>query len=126
MAIHDALRRDSTAISSVPPFAPMALNRPLVATRSPLKVAVLNARGGADFHAILACLSRPPLADAGTLLLCEASWRMPRHRWVEFAPGLAEALQMSFAFLPSFGRATKSGEFRAIGNAASAFGLFGS
>ena len=42
---------------------------------------------------------------------------MPRHRWVEFAPGLAEALQMSFAFLPSFGRATKSGEFRAIGNA---------
>ena len=77
----------------------------------------MNARGGADFHAILACLSRPPLADAGTLLLCEASWRMPRHRWVEFAPGLAEALQMSFAFLPSFGRATKSGEFRAIGNA---------
>jgi endonuclease/exonuclease/phosphatase family metal-dependent hydrolase len=117
MAIHDAALRVSTAVSSGPPFEPMALNRPSVDTRSPLKVAVLNARGGADFHAILGCLSRPPLADAGTLMLCEASWRMPRHRWVEFAPGLAEALRMSFAFLPSFGRVTKSGEFRAIGNA---------
>jgi endonuclease/exonuclease/phosphatase family metal-dependent hydrolase len=117
MAIHDAALRASTAVSSGPPFEPMALNRPSVDTRSPLKVAVLNARGGADFHAILGCLSRPPLADAGTLMLCEASWRMPRHRWVEFAPGLAEALRMSFAFLPSFGRVTKSGEFRAIGNA---------
>ncbi|HVA41390.1 MAG TPA: endonuclease/exonuclease/phosphatase family protein [Candidatus Binataceae bacterium] len=117
MAIHDAALQASTGVSSGPPFEPMALNRPVVATRSPLKVAVLNARGGADFHAILACLSRPPLADAGTLLLCEASWRMPRHRWVEFAPGLAQALKMSFAFLPSFGRAGDGGEFRAIGNA---------
>jgi endonuclease/exonuclease/phosphatase family metal-dependent hydrolase len=117
MPIHDAALQASAAASLGPPFEPMALNRPLVATRSPLKVAVLNARGGADFHAILACLSRPPLADAGTLLLCEASWRMPRHRWVEFAPGLAEALKMSFAFLPSFGRATDGGEFRAVGNA---------
>ncbi len=117
MAIHDAALQAATAVSLGPPFEPMALNRPIVATRSPLKVAVLNARGGADFHAILACLSRPPLADAGTLLLCEASWRMPRHRWVEFAPGLAEALKMSFAFLPSFGRARDDGEFRAIGNA---------
>ena len=116
MAIRDAAL-EAAAVSSGPPFEPMALNRPLVVTRSPLKVAVLNARGGADFHAILACLSRPPLADAGTLLLCEASWRMPRHRWVEFAPGLAEALKMSFAFLPSFGRAGDGGEFRAIGNA---------
>lgn len=117
MAIHDAARRAATAVSSGPPFEPMALNRPAVATRSALKVAVLNVAGGADFHAILACLTRPPLADAGTLMVCEASWRMPRHRWVEFASGLAEALKMSFAFLPSFGRATKGGKFRAIGNA---------
>jgi len=117
MAVHDAARQRTTAVSSGPPFEPMALNRPAIAARSPLKVAVLNAAGGADFHAILACLTRPPLADAGTLMLCEASWRMPRHRWVEFAPGLAEALKMSFAFLPSFGRATEGGEFRALGNA---------
>jgi endonuclease/exonuclease/phosphatase family metal-dependent hydrolase len=117
MAIHDAARQDSTAAASGPPFEPMVLNRPAVAARSALKVAVLNAAGGADFHAILACLTRPPLADAGTLMLCEASWRMPRHRWVEFAPGLAEALKMSFAFLPSFGRVTDRGEVRALGNA---------
>lgn len=117
MAIHDAARQASMAVISGPPFEPMALNRPAVAARSALKVVVLNAAGGADFHAILGCLSRPPLADAGTLMLCEASWRMPRHRWVEFAPGLAEALKMSFAFLPSFGRIGDGGEVRAIGNA---------
>lgn len=117
MAIHDAARRASPAASSGPPFEPMAFNRPAAAARSALKVAVLNARGGADFDAIVDCLSRPPLADAGTLLLCEASWRMPRHRLVEFAPGLAAALKMSFVFLPSFGRVQGGGEFRALGNA---------
>jgi hypothetical protein len=95
----------------------MALNRPAVAARSALKVAVLNVAGGADFHAILGCLTRPPLADAGTLLLCEASWRMPKHRWVEFAPELAAALKMSFAFVPAFGRVRGDGQLRAIGNA---------
>jgi endonuclease/exonuclease/phosphatase family metal-dependent hydrolase len=118
MAIREAERETSTtAVSTGPPFEPMALNRPAIAARSALKVVVLNAAGGADFHAILACLTRPPLADAGTLMLCEASWRMPRHRWVEFAPGLAEALKMSFAFLPSFGRVTDGGQIRAVGNA---------
>ena len=91
--------------------APMALNRPTVAARSALKVAVLNVAGGADFDAIVACLARPPLADAGTLLLCEASWRMPRHGMVEFAPALAPALKMSFVFVPSFGRGRASRRF---------------
>jgi endonuclease/exonuclease/phosphatase family metal-dependent hydrolase len=117
MPIRDAARRTSTAASSKPPFEPMALNRPAVGSRSALKVAVLNARGGEDLDAIAARLGRPPLADAGTLLLCEASWRMPRHGRVEFAPALAAALKMSFAFLPSFGRDRGGGEFHAIGNA---------
>jgi endonuclease/exonuclease/phosphatase family metal-dependent hydrolase len=117
MAIHDAAHRAPTDVSFGPPFEPMALNRPPVAARSALKVVVLNVAGGANFDAILACLTRPPLADAGSLLLCEASWRMPRHGLVEFAPALAAALKMSFAFLPSFGRVRDRGEFRAIGNA---------
>ena len=117
MAIHDPARQASMTVSSGPPFEPMALNRPAVAARSALKVAVLNAAGGADFHAILGCLARPPLADAGTLMLCEASWRMPRHGLVEFAPELAAALKMSFVFLPSFGRVGAGGEVRSIGNA---------
>ena len=95
----------------------MALNRPPLPDRSPLKVVVLNVAGGADFHAIADCLMRPPLDDAGALMLCEASWRMPRHRWIEFAPELAAALRMSFVFLPSFGRARSDGQVRAIGNA---------
>ena len=95
----------------------MALNRPAVAGRSVLKVAVLNAAGGADLEAIRRCLTRPPLADAGTLLICEASWRMPRHAMVEFAPNLAAALGMSFVFVPSFGRHAAGGQVRALGNA---------
>jgi endonuclease/exonuclease/phosphatase family metal-dependent hydrolase len=117
MAIHDAARPAAMAESSGPPFEPMALNRPSVAARSALKVVVLNAAGGANLDAIVACLESPPLADAGTVLLCEASWRMPRHGRVEFASALAAALQMSFAFLPSFGRVEGGGEFRALGNA---------
>lgn len=117
MAIHDAARRASPAPFSGPPFEPMALNRPALAARRVLKVAVLNVHGGADFDAIRACLARPPLADAGTLLLCEASWRMMCYRRVRFAPDLAAALKMSFVFLPSFGYDEGGGEFRAVGNA---------
>jgi hypothetical protein len=50
-------------------------------------------------------------------MLCEASWRMPRHGFVEAASVLAEALKMSFAFLPSFGRPEDLGSYRATGNA---------
>ncbi len=95
----------------------MALNRPAVAARSALKVAVLNAAGGADFDAILACLSvrrwptRAPCCCARRAGGCRGIGM------VEFAPALAAALKMSFAFLPSFGRVEGGGEFRAIGNA---------
>lgn len=117
MAIDDAARPGFEAAPAEPPFEPMALNRPAVAARSALRVAVLNVAGGADFDAIRGCLARAPLADVGTLLLCEASWRMPRHRWVEFAPELAAALKMSFVFMPSFGRVGPGGELRMVGNA---------
>jgi len=113
-AVHGSL---PAGASAGPPFAPMALNRPALPERSPLKVVVLNVAGGADFHAIADRLMRPPLNDAGSLMLCEASWRMPRHGWVEFAPELAAALGMSFVFLPSFGRAMQDGQVRALGNA---------
>jgi endonuclease/exonuclease/phosphatase family metal-dependent hydrolase len=82
-----------------------------------LKVVVFNAAGGAKVGGIAACLSRPPLSDAGTILICEASWRAPRHRRVKFAAELAEALGMSFAFIPSFGRLGPAGEVRGAGNA---------
>lgn len=100
-----------------PPFELIKLNRPAVAARSPLRAVVFNAGGGADVAGIAACLSRAPLADAGTILLCEASWRVPRHGGVRLASELSAALGMSFAFLPSFGRAEGGGEIRAVGTA---------
>jgi len=113
----NAARRTAAAGAAVLPLAPMALDRPAVAGRSVLKVAVFNVAGGADLDAIRRCFMLPPLADAGTLLLCEASWRVPRHAMVEFAPSLAAALRMSFVFVPSFGRVGASGAVRALGNA---------
>ena len=118
MAIHDAARRAATAAASGPPFEPMVLNRTAVAARSALKVAVLNAAGGADFDAILACLTRPPLADAGTLLLCEASWRMPRHGMgrirAQARSGAQAELRVRAVVRP--GHAIRRGS-RSIGNA---------
>ena len=113
----NAARRTAGSGAAEPPLAPIALNRPAAGGRSALKVVVLNVAGGADLDAIRRCFVRPPLADAGTLLLCEASWRMPRHAMVEFAPSLAAALQMSFVFVPSFGRVGADGAVRTVGNA---------
>ncbi len=98
-----------------PPFETIALNRPALPERSPLKVTVLNAHGGAHIAAIADCLKRPPLGEVGTILLCEASWRTRRHGRIKFAPELAEALGMSFAFAPSFGVSGNDGQFRATG-----------
>jgi endonuclease/exonuclease/phosphatase family metal-dependent hydrolase len=107
--------RQQVPNASRPPFETSALNRPALLERSPLKVAVFNAHGGAHFDAIADCLKRPPLADVGTILLCEASWRMRRWGRVKFAPELAQALGMSFAFAPSFGLYEADGQFRATG-----------
>lgn len=115
MAVQPSLA-PSAAVSG-PPFELIALNRPALGSRSVLKVAVLNAAGGADVRGIVACLSRPPLSDAGTILLCEASWRVPHYGRVKLAPDLAEVLRMSFAYVPAFGRREPGGEIRAMGNA---------
>lgn len=117
MAVQETALEALPEAFSGPTFEPIALKRPAAAARSPLKAVVFNAGGGANVAAIARCLSRSPLADAGTILVCEASWGMPRHRWVKFAPELAEALGMSFVFVPSFGRAESGGEMRAVGNA---------
>jgi endonuclease/exonuclease/phosphatase family metal-dependent hydrolase len=117
MAAQDAVLRASSAVPSCPPFELIALNRPAVAARSALKAVAFNAGGGANVDGIASRLSRPPLADAGTILLCEASWRMPRHAQVKLASELAAALGMSFAFIPCFGRLDRGGEIRAVGNA---------
>ncbi len=84
-------------------FETTVVNRPSAGARFPLKVAVLNMFGGSRLDAIAACFRRPPLRDAGVILLCEADWRTRRARGREVAAELASMLKMSFAYAPSYG-----------------------
>ncbi len=81
---------------------PIVVNRPSKGSGSSLRIVGFNARGGIRFEGILACLRRPPLADAGVILLCEADWRLRRSGRREIAAELAAALKMSFAYVPEF------------------------
>jgi len=84
----------------------------------PLRIVAFNAKGGAPLDAIVHRLSRPPLAGAGIILLCEAGWRSRMSAGREFARELAERLGMSFAYVPEYGIADGAGGFvRSIGNA---------
>jgi endonuclease/exonuclease/phosphatase family metal-dependent hydrolase len=83
-------------------FETTIVNRPARAVKRTLKTVVFNARTGARFDGILACLRRPPLADADVIMLCEADWRMRRSAGREIAADLAAALGMSFAYGPEF------------------------
>jgi endonuclease/exonuclease/phosphatase family metal-dependent hydrolase len=115
MAVHEAARQESATVQLAPPFETVTFNRAALPVRSPLKIAVFNAHGGYRLDAIVDRLKRPPLNEVGTVLLCEASWRRRRSGRIKFAPELADALSMSFAFAPSFGVPEKNGEFRAVG-----------
>ena len=75
----------------IPNFEPTIVNRPARAAKRTLKTVVFNARTGARFDGILACLRRPPLADADVIMLCEADWRMRRSAGREIAADLAAA-----------------------------------
>jgi endonuclease/exonuclease/phosphatase family metal-dependent hydrolase len=86
-----------------PSFETVELNRPSAGARFPLTVAVLNMFGGSRLEVIASCFRRPPLRDAGVILLCEADWRTRRACGREVAAELASMLEMSFAYAPSFG-----------------------
>ena len=64
---------------------------------------LLNAAGGRQFREILACLKRPPLHGADVILLCEVNTGMKRRPGRDLATELAEALEMSCAYVPEFG-----------------------
>jgi endonuclease/exonuclease/phosphatase family metal-dependent hydrolase len=88
--------------TDTPAFGITIVNRPARAARRTLKTIVFNARSGARFEGILACLRRSPLADADLILLCEADWQLRRSFDREIAADLAEELGMSFAYGPEF------------------------
>lgn len=105
-------------LENTPAFGTTIVNRPARAVRNTIKVVVFNARTGAHFDGILACLRRPPLADADVVMLCEADWHLQRSFDREIAADLAAELQMSFAFGPEFALRRPAGARPAfLGNA---------
>jgi hypothetical protein len=65
-----------------------------------LKVVAFNAKGGCHLEGIRQCLTRPPLAQANVILVCDADWCLPRSGFRKVAAELAASLEMSFAYVP--------------------------
>ncbi len=100
----DARDLTTAGAKPTPYFPPIVVNR--AARRRPqtrLRVVLLNAAGGRKFREILACLKRPPLQGADVILLCEVTTGMKRMPGRELATELAEALEMSCAYVREFG-----------------------
>jgi endonuclease/exonuclease/phosphatase family metal-dependent hydrolase len=93
---------EPAVLPEAPAFGTTIVNRPTRAAGNTLKTVVFNARSGARFDGILACLRRPPLAGADVILLCEADWQLYRSFDREIAAELAAELGMSFAYGPEF------------------------
>jgi len=100
----DALDLTAAGAKPAPHFPPIVVNR--AARRRPnarLRVVLLNAAGGRNFREILACLKRPPLHGADLILLCEVNTDIKRPLGRDLATELAEALEMSCAYVREFG-----------------------
>ncbi len=97
---------------------PIVVNRASRGSRWPLRVVLLNARGGVRLNRIAQCLTRDPLNRASIILLCESDWRTDRTGGLETAAELAALLNMSFAYGPEFAIRGTGGEIDAfLGNA---------
>jgi endonuclease/exonuclease/phosphatase family metal-dependent hydrolase len=99
------------------PFEAIVVNRASAERHfggGPLKVVAFNAFGGRDIDAIVARLSRPPLAGASIVVMSELDWRLPRTGVREVAAEIAGRLEMSFAFQPGMGFAGEGGTFNAF------------
>jgi endonuclease/exonuclease/phosphatase family metal-dependent hydrolase len=92
---------------------PIVVNRPGRAVRPPIRIVVFNAMTGRHFDGIAACLKHPPLSEAAAILFCEVDWQMRRSGGRRVAAELAEALGMSFAYIPEFGR-TRSHDVHSV------------
>jgi hypothetical protein len=81
-------------------LSPIIVNRQPREFSKSLKVIAFNAKGGRFVEGILTCLTRSPLVNADIILLCDVDWHRKRSRGREVARELAEALGMSFAYIP--------------------------
>ncbi|HUO04023.1 MAG TPA: endonuclease/exonuclease/phosphatase family protein [Candidatus Binataceae bacterium] len=97
---------------------PTVVNRPARRIGPRIRVVELNARGGARFETLVACLKRHPLHGAGLIMLCEADVGMKRSDRRSVAAELAERMEMSYAFIPEWFTVDESGKIvKQIGNA---------
>jgi endonuclease/exonuclease/phosphatase family metal-dependent hydrolase len=97
-------RASSHVADHAPLGPPIVVNRTGRAVRPPVRIVVFNAMTGRHFDGIAACLKRPPLSEAAAILFCEVDWQMRRSGGHRVAAELADALGMSFAYVPEFGR----------------------
>lgn len=67
-----------------------------------LRVVAFNAQWGRRLDGVIACLRRPPLKGAEVILLAEADSNLRRSRNRDVAAEIAEALGMSYAYVPEF------------------------
>ncbi len=116
--------RDASAASpvasetSLATWSPIVENRPSRNFRPPFRIVALNARGGNRLDAIARGLSRPPLAGASLILLCEANRLMFDAPVREFSAELAARLGMSMVYVPEFALKTEGDQVAELmGNA---------
>jgi len=83
-------------------FPLVTINRTAWPRLNTLRVAAFNAQWGLKLDEIIACLKRPPLEGAGLILLAEIDCNVSRSRNRDVAAEIAEALRMSFLYVPEF------------------------
>jgi endonuclease/exonuclease/phosphatase family metal-dependent hydrolase len=94
--------RDEAGTIAADDFPFTIVNRAAWPPADVLRVAALNAQWGRRLDGVIACLRRPPLKGAGVILLAEADRNLRRSRNRDVAAEIAEALGMSFAYVPEF------------------------
>src|SRR5262245_5412454 len=113
-----AAERQSRSGLPAPAYQPIVDNRSAGERPGPLRVTLLNARGGGLLDGIAACLAQPPLNQSTIIMLCEADWRSIRARGREMPRELAARLGMSLVYLPQFAcRPMHGSEGASTGNA---------
>jgi endonuclease/exonuclease/phosphatase family metal-dependent hydrolase len=93
---------EQSAGSAAAEFPPVILNRPAWPETDTLRVVAFNAQWGLKLDEIIARLQRPPLKSAGLILLAEIDCNVRRSHNRDVAAEIAEALEMSFAYVPEF------------------------
>jgi len=83
-------------------FAPVIVNRPGRPVANTIRVAAFNARWGLRLEGIIECLRRPPLKGADLILLSEIDCNLRRSGNRDVAAEIAQALEMSFVYVPEF------------------------